>query len=442
MNSQRFSLISFIISSALIVFNLGYFAREYKLFPYQLYSEAAAGWKKIRSQSSQQLPWYYIRQKEPVAEVNSDSKPYPGLTLVTKMATNRQIVAEIIDLEGKTVHKWDIDWFEIWKDAKHLPENDIPQEKPGTNIHGAIITENGDLIFNFESLGLVRLDRNGKVVWRLSYQTHHSIHPNDKGNLWVSGSKYHAEKDARFPHLTSPFYEETLLEITPEGKIVRELSVGDILRKNGYEGLLYLGSLTNESTRIKSDGLRLGNSDLLHLNDVEPFSSKLGEGFFKQGDLLVSLRNINTVFVFNVETEKIKHISIGQFIRQHDPDFIDGNSFSVFDNNNNGNPDSAKRQSRIAIVSAPDNTVKTYFTGTKDKPFFTNVMGKHQWLPNGNLLITESKRGRGFEINKQGEIVWQYINYVDRDIVGLVGEVQRLSPERTKLFLNRPSTSN
>ena len=426
MNSQRFSLISFIFSSALIVFNIGYFVREHKLFPYQLYQEAAAGWEKISKGNSEQLPWYYIRKTEPFAEVSSDSKPYPGLTLVTKMGADRQIVAEIIDLEGNTVHEWNLDWFEIWGDAKHLPEQDIPKEKPGTNIHGAIITENGDLIFNFESLGLVRLDRSNKVVWRLPYQTHHSIHPDDSGNLWVSGSKYYTEANSNYPHITPPFYEETLLEVTPEGKIVRELSIGEILRKNGYEGLLYQGSLTNESTRIKGDGSRLGNSDLLHLNDIEPFSAKLGEGFFKQGDIIVSLRNINTVFVFNVESEEIKYISIGQFIRQHDPDFIDGNTFSVFDNNNNGNPDAAQRQSRIAIVSAPDNTVTTYYTGTEDKPFFTNVMGKHQWLPNGNLLLTESKRGRGFEVNKQGEIVWQYVNYVDRDIVGIVSEVQRL----------------
>ena len=439
MNSQRFSLISFIISSTLIIFNLGYFVREYKLFPYQLYREAAAGWKKIRSESSQQLPWYYIRRNKFPEVMNSASQPNPGLTLVTKIAADRQIVAEIIDLEGNTVHKWNIDWFEIWPDVKHIPENDIPKAKPGTNIHGAVIMENGDLIFNFESKGLIRINPQGKVVWRLPYQTHHSIHRDDDGNLWICGKQFHTEKNPRLPNLIPPFYEDTILEVTPEGKILREYYVADILRKNGYTGLLYLGTLKNEFTAIKGEGRLLGPDDILHLNDVEPFSSKLEEGFFKQGDILVSLRNINTVFVFNSESEEIKYISIGQFVRQHDPDFIDGNSFSVFDNNNNNSPE---RKSSIVIASAKDNTVKVYFEGTKDKPFFTNVMGKHQWLPNGNLLITESMSGRGFEIDRQGEIVWQYINYVDRGIVGVVGEVQRLSPELTKLFLNRPSTSN
>ncbi|WP_186375864.1 arylsulfotransferase family protein [Hyella patelloides] len=420
-----------------ISFNVGYLVREFQFFPHQFYNEAAKGWEKIRERNSEKLPWYYIRLNKLPFEVDSNSaKTSEGLTLVTKMAADRQIVVEIIDIEGNIVHKWDIDWFEIWPDAQHLPENDIPKEKPGTNIHGAVVMENGDLVFNFEYLGLVRIDRKGEVVWRLPYQTHHSIHKHDDGNLWVSGSRYHTRRNSRFPHLIPPFYEETILEVSPEGEILREWSVADILQKNGYTGLLYQGTLNNESTQIKGDGLILGNSDILHLNDVEPFSSKLEEGFFKQGDVLVSLRNINTVFVFNIESEKIKFISIGQVVRQHDPDFIDGNSFSVFDNNNISAVEANLRQSRILIMSAKENTTDVFFEGTVEKPFFTNVMGKHQWQPNGNLLITESKAGRGFEIDRQGEVVWQYINYVDEGVVGIVGEVQRLPSEYTYLFNN------
>ena len=438
MNSQRFSLLLFILSSAFILFNFGYFAREFKAFPYKLYSEAAKGWQKIRTQNSEQLPWYYVYKNRPDFEATNAGEPYPGLTLVTEIAADDRVVAKIIDLEGNTVHKWDINWFKIWSDAKHIPEKDIPKAKPGTNIHGAVIMENGDLVFNFESKGLVRIDRQGEVVWRLPYQTHHSIHRHDNGNLWVCGKKFHTKKNPRLPNLIPPFYEDTILEVTPEGKILREYYVADILRKNGYTGLLYLGSLNNEYPIIKGEGRLLGPDDILHLNDVEPFSSKLQEGFFKPGDVLVSLRNINTVFVFDAETEEIKFISSGQFVRQHDPDFIDGNTFSVFDNNNNNAAKPGNRQSRIAIVSAEDDMIKVYFKGTAEQPFFTNVMGKHQWLPNGNLLITESKSGRGFEINQQGEIVWQYINYVDRGIVGVVSEAQRLPLEYTQLFRSEP----
>ena len=422
----------FIISSAFIVFNGGYFARELKFFPYQFYQSANEGWKQLRTQQSEQLPWFYIRtNRSPKEVVRNISQTQPGLSLVTEMTSDRNILAKIIDLDGDTVHKWDIDWFKIWSNPEHLPKNIVPKSKPGTNIHGAVVMENGDLVFNFESKGLVRLNRNSEVIWRLPYLTHHSVHQHDDGNLWVSGTKYQTEKVDRLPNLIPPFYEETILEISPEGKILREWYVADILRQNGYTGLLYMGSLNNENTTIQGDDRLLGKTDILHLNDVEPFSAKLQPGFFQPGDVMVSLRNINTVFIFNIESEKIKYISTGEFVRQHDPDFIDGDTISVFDNNNASEPE---RSSKITIVSVKDNRHQVFFAGSKDLKFFTRVMGKHQWQPNGNLLITESMSGRGLEVDPQGKIVWEYINYIDPATVGVVAEVQRLPLDYTQLF--------
>ena len=432
MNSSKFSLISFIFSSVFIVFNVGYFAREFKFFPYQLYTEATKGWSQLQESKSEELPWFYVRSnKSPSDAIKNISQTQPGLSLVTEIGAERTISAKIIDLEGNTVHKWDIDWFEIWSNPTHLPESIIPKAKPGTNIHGAVVMENGDLVFNFESKGLVRLDRNSEVVWRLPYITHHSVHQHDDGNLWVSGTKYQTEPVDRLPNLKPPFYEETILEVSPDGKILREWYVADLLRKNGHTGLLYMGSLNNENTVIQGDDRLLGKTDILHLNDVEPFSTKLQPGFFQPGDVMVSLRNINTVFVFNIESEEIKYISTGKFVRQHDPDFIDGNTISVFDNNNASEPE---RKSKITVISAEDDNHKVFFAGSKENPFYTRVMGKHQWQPNGNLLITESMSGRGFEIDRQGKVVWEYVNYVEPSIVGVVAEVQRLSTEYTELF--------
>ena len=432
MNSSRFSLILFVLSSVFIVFNAGYLARELKFFPYQLYTEATKAWSQIREEQSEELPWFYKYSHKPAADVIKNvSQAQAGLSLVTEIAAERRILAKIIDLNGNTVHRWDIDWFEIWPNPEHLPKNLVPQSKPGTNIHGATVMENGDLVFNFESKGLVRIDRDSEVVWRLPYLTHHSVHQHDDGNLWVSGTKYQTKKVARLPNLVPPFYEETILEINPQGKILREWYVADILRKNGYKGLLYQGSLNNENTLIQGDDHLLGKTDILHLNDVEPFSTKMQPGFFQPGDIMVSLRNINAVFVFNIESEKIKFISIGKFVRQHDPDFIDGDTISIFDNNNASEPEG---KSKITLISAQDDEHQVFFAGNQEHKFFTRVMGKHQWQPNGNVLITESMSGRGFEIDSQGKVVWEYINYVEPGIVGIVGEVQRLSPEFTKLF--------
>jgi hypothetical protein len=61
-------------------------------------------------------------------------------------------------------------------------------------------------------------------------------------------------------------------------------------------------------------------------------------------------------------------------------------------------------------------------------------MGKSQWLDNGNLLVTEATKGRAFELNTAGEIVWEFVNIVAEGRVGVAQEVQRLPASYTSLF--------
>lgn len=345
-----------------------------------------------------------------------------GLTLVTAVGADSRLDAAIVEMDGTVVQNWDIDWFEIWPDASHLPKSHLPKQRPGTHIHGAAVMPNGDLVFNFEYLGLVRLNSCGDVVWRLPYQTHHSIDVDETtGHLWVSGRRYHEKPVATFPDHTPPFAEPTAIEVSPDGKIVQEISIMEVLALNGLRGLLFMenfGSVVSDQTPTMGD--------TLHLNDVEVFPRDLEEGFFKHGDLMVSLRDIHTVFVFEQETKKIKYLKVGEFIGQHDPDFLDSETLSVFDNNVVDGP-KASRQSRVVILSALNNSTKIYYQGSENEPFFTDIMGKHQWLDNGNLLLTESTRGRAFEIDREGDMVWQYVNTTnDEGIVGLLDEAQRL----------------
>jgi hypothetical protein len=421
----------FIASAMFLLYFSGVFAGRYHLFPSQFVTSAEKGFGNLSTRINPTLAWYYrhVGDQYPAHYLDT-GKAHKGLNLVTKVASDRQLIVEIVDMNGQQLNEWQIDWFKIWPDAEHLPESVLPKDKPGTHIGGALVMEDGDLVFNFEFLGLVRLDHKGNVVWRLPYQTHHSVHRHDDGNLWVCGMKVHTEPDSRFPNRKPPFTEYTLLEVTPYGKIAEEWSVADLLNENGLAGLLYLGTPTNNP-------LVLGG-DWLHLNDVEPFPATMEEDFFRQGDILVSLRNINTVFVFNRHNRKIKFICTGWFVRQHDPDFLDGNRFSVFDNNNIA-PEEHGQQSRIVIVSAREKTLEVFFEGSLNAPFYTDIIGKHQWLSNGNLLITESKKGRAFEINRRGEVVWQYVNYVDRRVIGLVEGVQRLPLAYRSLFGNSES---
>jgi hypothetical protein len=415
---DRVSFHLFWVSAAFLALSYGVIAGMLQLFPYGIFANAVHRYEQFRGTAGPNATnWYYKRIHKPgPPPIANSGRAQPGLNLVTEIRGDTLSV-KVMDLDGKTIQEWPIDWWKTWPDAQHVPDRLVPRSPPGTHVNGAALLDNGDLVFNFEHLGLVRMDPSGSVVWRLPYQTHHSVRRADDGNLWVCGQKERSEALAQFPTLVPPFVEDTLLVVSPDGKILKEWSVPELLRANGRQGLLCLASQDNFSTAV--------SGDVTHLNHVEPFPATMQGAFFEAGDVLVSLRNINTVFVFDSRTNAIKFLCTGLFVRQHDPHFVDGRTLSVFDNNNVG-PASAPPQSRIVLVSAPDQAVKTYFAGTPKQPFFTPILGRHQWLPNGDLLITDSCSGRAFELNKNLEVIWWYINYVDEETVGAIEQVERI----------------
>lgn len=423
--SDRLALALFVGTVLSLVFAYGIAVGRFEWFPFSLLERLHGD---VRYALGGDSDTWFIRSiaDRDAAPVSPSGETYEGLNLVTRFENETEFRAEIVDMDGRTVHTWEIDWFELWPDAEHIPERRTPKSRPGTHIHGAVVMPDGDLVFNFEHLGLMRLDGNGAVVWRLPYSTHHSVVLSDSGNLWVCGRVDHEEADERFPHRSPPFTEHTALEVSPDGEILAEWSIARILEENGLHGLLYLGTTANEDMRI-------GTADLLHLNDVEPFPATMEEGLFRRGDILVSLRNINTVLVFNRDSRRIRYISTGEFVRQHDPDFLDGNRFSVYDNNNVG-PESNGQQSRIVVVDAANGSSDVHFEGSSDIPFYSSIMGKHQWLPNGNLLLTESMQGRAIEIDQRGNVVWEYVNEIRPGTVGLVEEVQRIPIDHATVF--------
>lgn len=435
-NLEKLPKYMFIFSICTLMFFYGYFVHKNHVFPYTFLQNAYAGKNTILSfsignninESIYENVWYYKKtnftNKIPTYDV---SNAYNGLSLITSIVENNSLSVRIIDMLGSTIHEWNVDWFDIWTDATHIPKIDMPKSKPGTLIHGVLLLNNGDLIFNYTQLGLVRLDICGNVIWKLPYRTHHSIYLDENNILWVSGVKYRENYLSNFPNYKPIFRESIVLKVSLDGKILNEISIMDLLMENDLQGLLYMGSLDHWSTEV--------SGDILHLNDIETFPINMKEGVFKTGDIMFSLRNINTIIIFNENTRKVKYVSIGGFVRQHDPDFIDGNTISIFDNNNISPYDQGR--SRILVKSFIDNLSRVHYQGNAEHPFYSDILGKHQWLQNGNLLITEGSKGRAFEIDKNGEIVWEYINLVKDGYIGIMQEAQRLPKYFTKKFLDQ-----
>jgi len=346
-----------------------------------------------------------------------------ALNLVTAMGPDKTLALKVVDMQGELVHQWPVDWFDTWPDPDHLPKGAVPQTRPGTHIHGTKLLPNGDVIFNYEMQGTVRMGVCGDVQWRLPHQTHHSLHLDDDGVLWIPGVRTGQQKLPDYPAHVPPIRESMIFQVSQDGELLEALSVFDLLDLNGQRALLHLRSsaISNNVT-----------GDSLHLNDVEVFPNDMAEGYFRKGDVVVSLRNINTLMVFDRDWS-IKLMKVGGFVRQHDPDFIDGDTLMLFDNNNIG-PSSFGQQSRILLLDGPSKELTELYAGTAANPFYTAIMGKQQLLDNGHLLVTESIAGRGFELDESGELVWEYINLVEEGVVGIVEEVERIPASFRQVF--------
>jgi hypothetical protein len=424
---KKMPVVLFVFSLMFWAFAYGVAVQKFHWFPYTIIRNAQQGALKAYDIFTGKLPEHFLyTDRTETVTVHRPDAFGEGLTLVSGLTKDGDIEAKVITRDGEALHRWRIDWFDgFWPDPRHLPEEILPQGRPAAMIHGFALLQNGDLLFNLDGLGLARVDLCGNVVWRLPYRTHHSAHMDETGTLWVAGTKRISQPSPALPNHRPPVEEFTVLQVAPDGKILREISVFDVLIKNKLQGLLYMSAKYNGSTVV--------SGDTLHLNDVEIFPSHLQPGVFEPGDVLISLRNIHAIVVFNPDTLHVKYLSIGNVVRQHDPDFVDGNRISIFDNNLVA-PRSQGAQSRIVMVSAMNDDVHVLYAGSAERPFYTEIMGKHQWLPNGNMLIVESMKGRAFEINPAGALVWEYFNVVDTGRLSIVTEAERLPSSFTAAF--------
>ena len=402
LNSDRIAAILFAVAVGFAIWLYGVLAHRNDLFPYpQLHAvliQAQKGLTLIRGQVKPEDGWFFYRR--PAESVPETHTYLPGAVskapvLVYGIDEDRKMAIRIIDNEGTVLHQWVIDIFALWPETDHIPERDRPKADPGGEIHGLVITSKGDIVFNFEPFGLIRLDYCGNPVWRLPAFTHHSVERDGDGGFIVSEQDYVAEPGHKDEFGNVETFREYVTFVSAQGKVLERISVNDLLLENGLGGLYYLAAHA-------PFGLHFGDNDLLHLNDAEIFPADLKPGVFGPGDILVSLRNLNTVIVFNRATRKIKYAYTGSFVMQHDPDFISGDEISLFDNHAVVKSDMNRRErpadvfSRIVILNARDKSERVFFQGSKEVPFFSDIMGKHQWLPNGNLLVTEARWGRVF----------------------------------------------
>ena len=69
-----------------------------------------------------------------------------------------------------------------------------------------------------------------------------------------------------------------------------------------------------------------------------------------------------------------------------------------------------RNYSRILELNPRTEKIVWKYEADPNESFYTRTRGGNQRLPNGNTLITETNKGHVFEVNKDGEIVWEFWN--------------------------------
>jgi hypothetical protein len=281
-------------------------------------------------------------------------------------------------------------------------------------IHGAALYPNGDFIANFDGHGIVRVSACGEIVWRNQARTHHSIFIDDEGYIWAPKLRKQGRYNEKSIH-ELPFVADQIGQFDPDtGEMIQEIDLIKIIVDANAQGI------------VKHPYSNI--NDLLHVNDVEVLSKAMADSFplLDAGDIMLSSRNLNQIWIIDGKTHTLKWWKTGPMIGQHDPDFQADGKITLFDNRPAGLPSSENHflgdagGSRILSIDHQTGAFTTLYTTNENSTFYSPYRGKHQLLPNGNILIAETDAGRAYEVLPNGKVVWSYINAWDEDEVGWI----------------------
>ena len=307
----------------------------------------------------------------------------PGLTLFAPLGGT---AVYLIDLHGTVVHTWNLPY------------------RPG--LYG-YLTERDTLFYNgkipndtfvgrspFMGGAAIEVDWNGNVLWEVRRPDHHHDGrllrngniillcmrelPEDIAKR-VRGGRPGTEVDGK--HIWADF----LVEATTAGKVVWE-----------WRSWEHLDPEKDVITEVQ--GVR---EEWTHGNTVfeEP-----------DGNLLVSFREISTVVRIDRTTGKIIwKLGAPPLSGQHAPYRLPNGNILIFDNGAHRLDDSFPF-SRVIEVNPETNEIAWRYQEAQEYNFFSPRISNAQRLPNGNTLINEGSFGRFFEVTRDGEVVWEYVN--------------------------------
>ena len=323
----------------------------------------------------------------------SGSEPAPGVSDVTLYDRQRAHEglnlyvsghapeAVLMDMDGRPLHRWHSTFEELWPEAASVETG--PGAQYWRRVH---LLAGGDLLVVQSGIGLARLDRDSQVVWKRANGAHHDLDVRPDGTIYCLTRRARVNP---LVHPSNPILEDFITVLGPEGELRRELSLVDAFR--GSESF--------------DRAFRLRSGDVLHTNSIELLDvADVEVPGLRAGNVLISMRENDLLAAVDLEAGRVDWVFEDTFRGQHDPQLLDDGSRLLFDNEGLGD------HSRIlALAPATGERLWSYGRSEANR-FHSAACGTVQRLPNGNTLITESDRGRAFEVDAEKRLVWEFFN--------------------------------
>lgn len=324
--------------------------------------------------------------------------------------------AALIDMKGHLLHEWSYPVKKIW------PDKTFDTTTPfWENIY---LYPNGDLLAIYHNGGIIKIDKDSRLLWSYDCSAHHDIDVDSQGNIYTLTNDWIKLKAG------VAIIDNAILILSPDGKLVKKIP---------FTALLHRSQNRNAESLLKRVvGMALnGTQDVYHTNTLQIIDDKTAVAhspIFKKGHILISILTLSTIAVIDPDLQDILWI-LGPRLwveGQHNTTLLANGNMMTFDNHYQ----SQKNHSRVLEFKPLSKEIVWEY---KPKDFFTDTHGSEQRLSNGNTLIVEANKGRVIEVTASKEIVWEFLNPhktgKDNDLIGAIFAMYRIDPASTSSWL-------